>query len=119
MPVITCCSKQFIVPYDRNNITSEYIKEVVTLFDNINVVIPIPDKYCTVISNYVEFLTGQKQSPITSRNRLLLSFQLNTLFVDVEYVSYLTHQVFNNWSYMCNMVYNEFNDDLKWSFLKQ
>ena len=116
MPVITCCNKEFVVPYNKNNVTSEYIKEVVTLFDNEHVVIPVPDKYCSVINNYVEFLTDEKQNPIISRDRLLLSFQLNTLFVDGHYFNYLVQQTFNNWSYMCNMVYNEFNDDLQWPF---
>jgi len=116
MPVITCYNKEFVVPYDKENITSEYIKDIVTFSGDVDVVIPVQDKYCTVINNYVEFLTGERQSPITNRDRLLLSFQLNTLFVDSKYFSYLTQQVFNNWSYMCNMVYNELNDDLQWLF---
>jgi len=116
MPVITCYNKEFVVPYDKENITSEYIKDIVTFSGDEHVVIPVQDKYCTVINNYVEFLTGEKQSLITSRDRLLLSFQLNTLFVDGSYFNYLVQQTFNNWSYMCNMVYNEFNDDLQWLF---
>jgi len=116
MPIITCCNKQFSIPYnDTNDMGSEYIKDIIKSFDNVNVVIPIPDKYCHVISNYVDYITGTK-IPITSRQNLLLCFQLNTLFVDNVYFKYLIGQTLGNWSYMCNMVYNEFNDDLQWFF---
>ena len=118
MPIITCHNKQFSIPYDKHNVTSEYIKDIVTLSGDVDVVIPIPDKYCIVINSYIEFLTGESknQSPITSRNKLLLGFQLNTLFIDNSYFNYLVTQVFNNWSYMCNIVYNNFNNDLQWLF---
>jgi len=116
MPVITCCNKQFVVPYDKDSVTSEYIKDVVTSFGDVDVIIPISDKYCSAINNYVEFLTGESQGLITSKDRLFVSFQLNTLFIDNSYFNYLMTQVFNNWSYMCNMVYNKFNDDLQWLF---
>jgi len=115
MPIITCCNKEFNIAYDNDDTSSEYIKDVITSFGNVDVVIPVPDKYCTVIDNYVEFTRGNK-IPITSRERLFLCFQLNTLFIDDIYFKYLSQQTFNNWSYMCTMVYNDFNNDLQWSF---
>jgi len=124
MPIIICCNKEFDIPYSEDVTISgsEYIKDVVVSFSNKDVAISIPDKYCTVIDNYVEFLKPKvssvkgNQIPITSRERLLLCFQLNTLLIDENYFKYCVQQVFNNWSYMCNMVYNDFNDDLQWSF---
>ena len=117
MPTITCCNKEFNVSYtgSTKDTGSEYIKDVVTSFGNVDVVIPVPDKYCTVIDNYIKFVNGN-QVLITSRERLLLCFQLNTLLIDEGYFRYCIQQTFNNWSYMCNMVYNDFNDDLQWSF---
>jgi len=117
MPVITCCNRELNIPYTDNTTDtgSLYIKDLVELSGSEDVIIPVPDKYCTVIDNYVEFVLGN-QVPITSRERLLLCFHLNTLLIDESYFKYCIQQVFNNWSYMCNMVYNEFNDDLQWSF---
>jgi len=117
MPVITCCNKQFNIPYigDTVDTSSLYIKDLVELSGDVNITITVPDKYCTVIDTYVEFLLSN-QVPITSRERLFLCFQLNTLLIDEDYFKYCVQQTFNNWSYMCNMVYNDFNDDLGWSF---
>jgi len=121
MPTITCCNKEFNIPYiphvdDKEYNGSLYIKDLVELNnDNVDIIIPIPDKYCNVVDNYVEYTKNNKVS-ITSRERLFLCFQLNALFIDESYFKYLIQQTFNNWSYMCVMVYNEFNDDLQWSF---
>jgi len=131
MPIITCCNREFNIPYN-DDINSVYIKDVVKSFDNVDVNIRIPDKYCIVIDNYVEYIRGNG-IPCTRRDRLLLCFLLNTLFIDDVYFKHLIQQVFsaahlivqpsvrtnlrfNNWSYMCNMVYDDFNDDLQWSF---
>ena len=116
MPIITCCNKDFSIPYvddteDSENTGSEFIKDLVKQFNDVNIVIPITDKYCNVIDNYVEFTNGN-EVPITSRERLLLCFQLNTLLIDDAYFRFCVRQTFNNWSYMCNMVYNIFNDNL-------
>ena len=127
MPVIVCCNKKLDIPYNINTTKSEYVKDVVGWAGDVNISISVDDKYCTVIDNYVEYVRGNEIA-ITSRDRLLLCFQLNTLFIDDEYFKYLVTQVFsaallsgaylrfNNWSYMCNMVYSDFNDDLQWSF---
>jgi len=114
MPIITCDNKEIGISYD-NTTSSEYIKDIVKLSDNVDVVIPIPDKYYTVINNYIDYLKGL-ETFITNTERLFLCFQLSTLFDDDDYFKYCVQQTFNNWSYMCNMVYNEFNDDLQWSF---
>jgi len=127
MPVIACGDRQFTVTYS-DDINSKYIKDVVELSNDMNIVMPVPDKYYTVIDNYVDHLVGN-QTPITNKDRICLSFQLNTLFVDDDvYFKYCVQQVFsaallseaylrfNNWSYMCNTIYNNFNDDLQWSF---
>ena len=118
MPIISCCNKQFTIPYDgKETVTrSEYIQDVINLSNGEDVTIPIPDRYCTVVDNYVQF-SQDNQVPITSRERLLLCFQLETLLADDGYHKYCVQQTFNNWSYMCNMVYNEFNDDMRWSLL--
>jgi len=117
MPVITCGDKEFVVPYD-DNLSSEYIKDIVKLSNNTNVIIPIPDKYCSVIGIYIKFL-GDSEIPAISSNQILLSFQLCTLFADDHYFKYCVQQVFNNWTDTCVMVYNDFNDDLQWSFFLQ
>jgi len=114
MPIITCGDKEINIPYDRDA-GSEYIKDIVKLYDNVDVTIPIPDKYCTVIDTYTNYSNDNKV-PITNRTSLLLCFHLSTLLADDGYFKYCVQQTFNNWSYMCNMVYNEFNDDLQWSF---
>jgi len=114
MPVITCNNKKFNVLYG-NTSNSEYIKDIVKLSDNVDINISIPDKYYVVIDTYVKFLEGDK-IPITSRNHLFLCFQLSTLFADDSYFKHCVQQTLNNWSYMCNMVYNDFIDDLQWSF---
>jgi len=115
MPIIDCCNKQFDIPYNSNTTDSEYIKDVVKTFGSDNITIPVPDRYCSVINNYVEYISNNKV-PITNRQHLLLCFHLNTLFIDDGYFKYLVQQVFNNWSYMCTMVYSDFNDDLQWLF---
>jgi len=114
MPIITCGEEKFNIPY-VNSTSSEYIKDVVKVSDNVDVIIPVPDKYCLVIDTYVKFVEGEK-IPIDNKERLFLSFQLCTLFADDHYFKYCAQQVFNNWSDMCVMVYNDFNDDLQWSF---
>ena len=114
MPIITCGKRQVNIT-QMDVVGSEYIKDVVKLADDVNVVIPIPDKYDSVIVNYDDYLQG-KQVPITSRQHLLLCFQLSTLLVDDGYFKYCVQQTFSNWSYMCTMVYTDFNDDLQWSF---
>jgi len=115
MLVITCCNKQFSITCDEGNIGSEYIKDIVKTFGNSDATIPVPNKYYTIISNYVEFLKDN-HIPITSRERLLLCFQLNTLFVDDSYFKHCVQQVLGLWSYMCIMIYNDFNNDLQWFF---
>jgi len=114
MPVITCGSKEINVPY-HDTVNSEYIKDIVELSNNVDVVISVPDKYYTIIDTYIDYLKNNK-TLITDRKRLFLCFQLSTLFVDDSYFKYCVQQTFNNWSYMCVMVYNEFIDDLQWSF---
>ena len=118
MTIITCCNKQFTIPHNgKETVTSsQYIQDVINLSNGGDVIIPILDKYCTVVDNYVQFAQGN-QVPITSREQLFLCFQLETLLADDEYHIYCVQQVFNNWSYMRNIVYNEFNDDIQWSFL--
>ena len=115
MPIITCCNKSFNIAYNGNITNSQCVEDIVKYSNDVDVIIPVPDKYCSVIDKYVEYVNDQ-QAPITSRERLFLCFQLNTLFIDDNYFGHLVSQVFNNWSYMCVMVYNEFNDDLQWSF---
>jgi len=115
MPTITCCNKEFSIPYDEETNSSEYIKDIVKSFNNVGIAIPIPDKYYSVIDNYSKYVKDNK-IPITSRKRLFLCFQLSTLFIDEDYFKYCVQQVFNDWSYMCVIVYNTFNDDLQWSF---
>jgi len=115
MPIITCHNREYNILYDDDNTSSEYIKDVVKSFGNVDVVIPIPDKYYSVVSNYVEYLRDN-ETPIINKRQLLLCFQLNTLFIDDKYFKYLVQQTFNTWSSMCTMVYNDFNDDLQWSF---
>jgi len=116
MLVITCCNKTFNIPHG-GIINSKYIRNVVetTTSEGVDVTIPVDDKYCTVVEHYVEYVGGNK-TPITSRDRLLLCFQLNVLLDDNGYFDFLVEQVFTNWSYMCNMVYNEFNDSLQQAF---
>jgi len=114
MPIITCGDKKLNIPYS-NAESSEYIKDIVNVSKDINVTIPIPDKYCSVIKDYVDYLDNN-EVPIITKQRLILNFQLSTLFADDEYFKYCTQQVFNNWSDVCVMVYNDFNDDLRWSF---
>jgi len=128
MTIITCCGKEYNIPYSVDTETSQYIKDIVEFSNNVDITIPIDDKYCTVINNYIEykrlrvnlkasniFIGNSLPLPIIPRHRLLLSFQLDTLLIDDIYFKYLAGQTFNNWSIMCNIVYNDFNDDLQWS----
>jgi len=117
MPVITCCDKKFVFPYS-DELMSEYIRDVVEAFNDEDLIIPIPDKYCSVIDNYISFIYGER-TPIVSNDKLLLTFQLCTLLVDDSYFNYLLEQVFDNWSDMSRIVYNNFDDDLKWAFFLQ
>jgi len=114
MPIIICGNKESNIPYS-NTLNSEYIKDIVDVSKDINVVIPIPDKYCSVINDYVNYLNGNEVL-IISKQRLILNFQLSTLFADESYFKYCIEQTLNNWSDVCVMVYNDFNDDLRWSF---
>ena len=95
MPIITCYNKRFNISYDADTTESEYVKDVVEwVSGNMNIDISVDDKYCNVIDNYIEFL-GRNEMAITSRERLLLYFQLNTLFIDDTYFKYLVQQVFS------------------------
>jgi len=114
MPIIICGNKKLNIPHSSVE-SSEYIKDIVDVSKDVNVIIPIPDKYCSVVNNYVDYLNGNKV-PITSKQLLLLNFQLSTLFADESYFKYCIEQTFDNWSDVCVMVYNDFNDDLQWSF---
>jgi len=128
MPIIKCGNKEFNICEPEDNSGSEYVKDMMSISGSADVVIPIPDKYGRVIDNYLDFIKPTVMSeqtqdscvntttiPITSRQRLLLCLQLSTLLVDDNYFKYCVQQVFNNWSYMCTMVYTDLNDDLQWS----
>jgi len=91
MPVIKCCDKEFIIPYNRD-IRSEYIKDVVKISGSEDVTIPIPDKYCSVIDTYINFIDGEVL-PLVNNDKLLLTFQLCKLLVDDSYFNYWTKQV--------------------------
>jgi len=116
--IIICCGEKFIVSYSHTSTftsSSEHINYVVELSGDNNVVVPIDDVYCSVVGTYVEFLRGNKL-PITNKQDLLLSFQLDTLFIDDDYFKYLVQKVFNNWTDVNTIVYDDFNDDLQWFF---
>jgi len=114
MVVITCGVKSLEVKY-HSNVGSEHIKDSVKLFNNVNVNIPIPDVYFAVIDTYVEYCKGV-DIPINDKTDLFLSFQLSIYMVDDDYFKYCVQQTFNQWIDMCNMVYNEFSDDIRRSF---
>ena len=114
MPILTCGNKKLSIPY-LDTMDSEYIKDVVDISKNVDVIIPVSDKYCSVIKDYVDYLNGSEVL-IVSKQSLILNFQLSTLFADDGYFKYCIEQVFDNWSDVYVMVYNDFNDDLQWSF---
>jgi len=102
--------------YDR----SEYIKHLV---DDIgdkgcnttdDIVVDIPDKYATVIDNYIKHLNTSCEI-IKDVDRLILCFNLATYFVDDNYFQYCVQQLLNNWSYMFTVVYTEFMLDLRYA----
>jgi hypothetical protein len=117
MPFITCGNSEFEIPYINDDaITSQYIKDLIQTYDNIVVIVPIPDIYCTIISNYIDFVNDINDQITITKQSLELYLNLDTLLIDDAYLSYLVQQIFDQWSELSNIVYNDLNDDLQWSF---
>jgi hypothetical protein len=110
MPTLSCNGNKFDVPSD--NITSGLIQDLVEEYGD-SVDVPVSDSYQSVIDNYVNFLSDVKYT-ITDKESLKLCLQLSTLFSDDAYLTYVIEQLFNSWSQLSDMVYNQLNDDLKW-----
>jgi len=121
MTIFICGDRTITVPHEVS-VNSEYVKDVVNLYHNHDTEIIIPVKYHDVIDMYVGYLNYNNNNNNSDINinidsqHLLLCFELSTFLIDEGYFKYCVQQVFNDWSCMCNMVYNEFNDDLKWCF---
>jgi hypothetical protein len=99
--------------------TSELIRDLVQTYGTNDVDIPISNQYCTVINNYVNFLSDISTTPITDKETLKLFLHIATLFIDDTYLHYLIQQLFNNWSNVSEMLCNELDDNLKWLIFLQ
>lgn len=81
----------------NDKISPEYAKgllEDLTLGD---VEVTVPNKYNKVIGNYINFLHG-RASEITTVQKLLDCFLMNTYYSDDEYFKYLVGQMLQHWS---------------------
>jgi len=94
---------------------SEYIKSLVTDLQDNNIIVDIPDKYCDVISNYIDYANGSEKT-ITGMCYLKTCFELSTYVVDDMYFKYLLKQLFSNWKNMSSLVDNV-NSQLEWEIL--
>jgi antitoxin component YwqK of YwqJK toxin-antitoxin module len=112
MPTITiiCGNKRFQAVYGRD-LDSGLIDDAIRAHGE-DVEIPIEDKYCSVIGNYVAFLGGE-EIPVIDEGDMIQCLNIAKLFMDDSYMGYLAEQVFNNWTIMSNIVYNNLNDELR------
>jgi hypothetical protein len=117
MPVIVCNKHKFEIPYINDDIcTSQYIKDLVKTFNDVNIEVPIPDVYCPIIGDYIDFVNNVGTSITTiTKEYLSLYLNLDTLLIDDAYLSCLIQQIFNQWSTLSDVVYNDLNDDMQWS----
>jgi antitoxin component YwqK of YwqJK toxin-antitoxin module len=103
------------VPYDTV-IRSEYIQDMLKNFKGTMVEVSIPNKYLVVISNYIDFLYDNLKV-IRNREYLKTCFIMSTYFEDDNYFNYLLQQLFNSWSYLFTIIYNDITKELQWHIL--
>ena len=76
---------------------SESITGMMSEAGDIDLTIDVPPKYWSVIGNYINFMHG-RASEIVSAKKLADCFNMNTFFLDTEYLKYLIRQLYQHWS---------------------
>jgi len=98
---------------------SEYVKGIINDL-GANTIIDIPDKYATVIHNYIDHLKNSINNgyeSIKDIDNVKLCLLLATYFDDSVYFKYVVKQILDTWSYMFTMVYTELTYDIEWLVL--
>jgi hypothetical protein len=100
-----------IVPYEAA-IGSNYVKEYLGNMGTNDITIDVPDKYYSIIGNYINYLQG-KPTTITTVSKLSKCFNMASYFDDREYFQYLMQQTFNDWTNLSPVIYNETNEGVQ------
>jgi len=87
-------SEVLFVPAGRA-VNSRYIQDIMSYSSCVEII--IPNKYSTIIYNYVDFLNGNKVI-IDDVHYLISCFDMYTYFDDNEYFGYLAQQLYSLWS---------------------
>ena len=91
---------------------SQYVGVLTDNFGT-DVIIDIPDKFLSVIDNYINFLRG-KEDDINNPDQYKPCFDMYTYFDDSEYLDYLISQTLKHWPIVSNIVYDKLIPELQW-----
>jgi antitoxin component YwqK of YwqJK toxin-antitoxin module len=100
-------------------INSKYIRDLVATYndcDTLTIMAPnrdYNDNNGSKIKHYIEFLNGTKYT-IKSKKLLKSCFLTSIYFDDDIYFEFVLGQLFDHWSILSTVVYNELNYDLQW-----
>jgi hypothetical protein len=100
------------VPYDTAN-RSELVKTRISIFSETSITIIIPQKFHSVISNYINFLTATTSQGIIDADKLKQCFYLESFLHDTYYFKYLMQQTLDNWSLVSPTIYTNLNPDIQ------
>ena len=97
--------------YDKT-LSSGFVRD---MLENLgpDIVIPIPQQYSDIATNYVSFIDEEKQ-PIYSKEQMVKYLSQQSYFDDETYLKYLVSELLSNWSYMVTVPYTALNVDIQY-----